>query len=197
MSDNECVEFVDLTTYDPWVVPHQVLPAIATIMGMDWRDVFLVMYTWETIEVVLFNCFGVPGKELAANSLIADPVQCLMGVIVGKTILATMNNYKPLITEDYAIYRYMWSALFAIPSITLILDKHYAWSYIPVFLACMWLVRGRFYETRRLLPTYIILYVISTTTAVFSLEGVFNSFYAAISAAVVTIIIPIVFINVC
>jgi hypothetical protein len=173
-----CEEFTKLVQYDPWVVPHQLLPAITTLIGIEWNLVLLIMYAWETLEVVFLNCLKISEEELVENALISDPIQALMGILVAK-ILMNVSGMKSPLTAGVSVF--FWGALFIIPGTPIIFGDDYVWFYLPIFFVALFLLH-RFGYT--LPPTMMVLFVIYTTltsSLVFGLKDTFNSFYTGLA----------------
>ena len=173
MSD-ECKEFTILDTYDSWVVPHQALPFIATIIGIEWKEVFLIMYVWETIEVVFLNCIGIAETENISDALISDPVQGLFGVMVGELFIKTFNGGEVLKSTTQGAY--LWSILFILVSIPVVIGGGFVWGYLPIFICFSTLVMSK--KPKLLIATYV--YVTLLNVVVYATKGVFNSFYGAL-----------------
>lgn len=171
---DECAEFKSLVAPDTWVVPHQLLPFAATVMGITWKEVFLLMYGWESLEVVLFNCIELYEGEVAANALISDPVQALVGVLVGYSFLYVFNDGKGV--RETPVESYLWTILFILPSTPLFIDKDYVMLYIPLFIGCSIVAMQR--NPPILIATC--LYVTLMAVLVSETKDVFNSFYMAI-----------------
>lgn len=179
---DDCTEFKKLVDYDPWVVPHQLLPAIATLIGIQWREVIIIMYAWETLEVIFLNCLKISDKEHAANALISDPVQCFVGIILSLWLMRITKS--SVVTTNF--YRaYLWGMFFILPGIPIIIGDDYVWIYLPLFL--IWLLILYNYDALN----YKILIYIGVHSAIisgliFALRDIFNSFYIGILAAFFT-----------
>lgn len=175
-----CSEFSSLVNYDPWVVPHQLLPSITTVIGIEWNIIFLIVYVWETLEVVFLNCLKVSEAELPENSLISDPIQALAGVFVAKIMMNVIGMDKPLYSGIKAFY---WGALFILPGIPLIIGGEYVWFYLPSWLVAMFILHKFGSPLSIYLVVSFVVYATLLSLSVFILEKEFNSFYTALLIA--------------
>lgn len=189
-STQYCNEFSILKYYDPWVVPHQILPSIAVIIGIEWKMVFLIMYAWESLEVLFLNCLRVSEEETSANSLISDPVQCLVGIIMAFFIMKMSKMEVPLF--DKYSKTIPWASLFIIPGVTIIFGEEYVWIYIPLFIISMILLY-MFSDMPDIAFALFFVYLVTVSLSVFLLENIFNSFYTGIAAAAVALLL----LNIC
>lgn len=182
-----CTEFTSLDLYDSWVVPHQALPFIAIVMGIEWREVFLIMYAWETLEVIGLNCIGIAEAELMSNSLISDPVQCLLGVLIGEIFIRKFNGGQVVMSDTTGAY--LWSILFVLPGVPVIIGGYYVWGYLPLFFAC---AAFSMYDKKKLLiATHM--YVTLLAVVVYATRNKFNSFYGGLIVGIFTLIITLLF----
>lgn len=78
-----CAVLTDANYYDYWVVPHQLLPFMLTLFGLPRLVVLLLVYVWESAEFVMMNCFEWFEAEEIGDAILSDPLQGLIGVIVG------------------------------------------------------------------------------------------------------------------
>lgn len=86
---------------DLWVVPHNVLPLLITIYGAIWQDTLLLVLIWEVFEVILFICYEKFEPELLGDAFISDPVQGLLGVIIGYQITRKFRKISVLNTREF------------------------------------------------------------------------------------------------
>ena len=189
MSADTCTEFTNIHNYDPWVVPHQVLPAMAVIIGLDWKYILIIMYVWETLEVIFLNCLQISDSEKTSNALISDPIQCCVGILVGLMILKKFNGGAVLISDTTESI--IWSSLFILPGIPLIIGGDYIWGYIPSFVICALILRHR--VSTRKLTIAIITYALFISIVVFSVAGKFNDFYLALISGFVSLFVMFLF----
>lgn len=182
---SDCSEFKQLVDYDPWVVPHQLLPAMAVLIGIEWREVVIIMYVWESLEVIFLNCLKVSDGEHTANSLISDPVQCFVGIAWALWIMWITG--ADVITKKY--YRaYLWGIFFIIPGVPIIVGDEYVWIYLPLFLIWLFVI-NKFDGMRFKVLLYMSIQTILLSVFIFALRDYFNSFYTGIITAFVTAII--------
>ena len=185
-----CTEFSTLVFYDPWVVSHQLLPAIAIILGVEWRNVLIILYAWETIEFIFLKCLDLATPESGQDSLISDPIQGLTGILVGFILLNVTRRGDPLFSNQYKAL--FWSALFAAPSLILIADDDYVWFYVPTWFVATFILHKMGAELSPPLMVYLVMYATLVSVMVFSLKEEFNSFYTALSAATFVVIFVLV-----
>jgi hypothetical protein len=198
MSSHSCVDFSEFRTYDPWIVSHQLLPSIAVVIGIDWREVIILMYVWETIEAIMScvdDVFRDAIAETSSSSLISDPLQGFLGILVAKVLMNVYNMDKPIFNDWVA---YIWTMLFILPIIPITIDpnRDIVWMFIPSWMFCLFLL---IYIPNRVtckMGIWLALYALSVTISVFALKGTFNSFYTASSAAIVIILVAITFRNI-
>lgn len=176
-----CEEFKVFSSYDSWVVPHQVLPAMAVVIGLNWKDVLLIMYAWETLEVIFLNCIQIAEAEISSNALVSDPTQCVIGIFVGTMLLRTFNNGSTLIPDTLGAVA--WSTLFILPGVPIIFGGDYVWGYIPAFAVCMAAIRH--YVPNKELALALAVYVVAVSVSIFATEDSFNSFYIGIIVGLV------------
>lgn len=188
---DDCSEFLALVDYDPWIVPHQVLPAIAVLIGINWKEVVIIMYMWESFEVLLFNCMKVSSREHAANSLLSDPIQCFIGIIVA-SVMMKFTKTSPILEVEKRnfIEKYVWGCLFIIPGSPIIAGGDYVWIYIPLVLFFIYSFSVLTMADKRII-NYMIIYSLIISISVFSLKDTFNSFYVGVLGAVSTIILTV------
>lgn len=72
----------DSNLIDHWVASHQILPFFATIYGWDVRLVIIGVYFAETVENTVW-CIERSFHEDISNAIISDPVQGLLGALLG------------------------------------------------------------------------------------------------------------------
>lgn len=188
-----CTEFTSLVFYDPWVVPHQLLPAIAIVLGIEWKMVLVLVYAWETVEFTFLKCLDLATPESGQDSLISDPIQGLIGILVGFMLLNVTNNGKPLFSSQYRAF--FWAALFAAPSLILIADDDYVWFYVPMWFVATFLLHKVGTTLSPPLMVYLVMYATLVSVMVFSLKEEFNSFYTALSAATFVVFFVLVIRN--
>lgn len=181
-----CAEFKSLDAYDSWIVPHQALPCIAIIMGIEWKEVFLIMYAWETLEVIGLNCIGIAEAELTSNALISDPFQCLMGVLVGELFIRAFNNGQ--VVKESTSHAYLWSILFIIAGVPVIIGGYYVWGYLPLYLIFSFVAMS----DKRALLVATCAYVTVLVTVVYATKDHFNSFYAGLIVGLITSLMTLV-----
>ena len=182
--------------YDRWVVPHQLLPFVLTLYGVDYRLVMLMVYIWETFEVFLTFCLQLFEVENVTDTIISDPVQGFLG-IGAAVILLKFNGHDTILDKSFDIFN-PWHILYFIilvsPSLTLITqlyEIHLHWLYPFVLCGMVVLV---YKLNNKSYKNGIIIYfnIISLSTLVFAIES-FNSFYIGLIWGICFIFITIIF----
>ena len=182
-----CSEFSTLVNYDPWVVPHQLLPAIATIIGMEWQLILIIVYAWETLEVIFLNCLKVSEPEIIENALISDPVQALMGILVAKILMNVSDMEGTSLFKG--LYRTIfWSAVFITPGIPIIFGGDYVWFYLPIWFVALFILHRFGSMLSGELMVMVVIYSSLTSVLVFVLKDQFNSFYTALATGTFSIL---------
>lgn len=188
---SDCSEFSSMVDYDPWVVPHQLLPAAAVLTGINWREVIIIMYMWETLEVIFLNCLQIATQEHTPNALISDPFQCFAGIFV-TIILFNVTGSGPLIPARVGAY--FWSSLFILPGIPLIVGGNYVWIYIPLWFGLLFILNHH-YKMNRGMFLYFILYSLFVSVPILALKDYFNSFYMGLLSALTIVVLSVVIKN--
>lgn len=174
-----CEEFRNVVEYDKWAAPHQLLPFSATLMGINPREVVIFMYLWETLEVLMFNCLGWAEIEECPNSLVSDPFQAFVGIIVGVGINRAMATPFDQFTT---IQSYMASAFCILPSFVFLIPD-YEWTYIaalPFAIAIVAIVASGKRAMTFPWSIFSFIYIATVSVCIFTLHDTFNSFYTAI-----------------
>lgn len=135
---------------DRWAVPHQLLPFTLTLYGFKWEHVLLFVYIWETFEVTLMYCFEWIEKETIQDSIINDPIQGLIGILVASMFLRVDKQF------EVASWNSLWKNLLALiplalPSLTMLnqaAEHDVHWGYGPC-LVLMIVITWYFFGTRR------------------------------------------------
>jgi len=182
-----------LVAYDPWVIPHQILPSIAVVIGINWMEVFLLVYIWETIEIFLSCARESISDEVSedhANALISDPVQGLLGIVIGTLMLRVAGRLDmPLFKTR--LKAYLFSAIFIIPGVTLIVGGNIIWLYLVAWLCCL-SVLGYFASEEGEFSRELFAMLVSLATlvavSVILLKDDFSSFYVGLCAGGVTVV---------
>ena len=187
-----CTEFTTGVFYDPWVVPHQLLPAMAVVLGIDWRMVFLIMYSWETLEVIFLNCLKISEEEHVENALISDPAQCFMGVVTAMILMNVSDMEKPLFTGIKSLF---WASLFILPGIPLIFGGDHVWFYVPCWFFVLFLLHKFGSPLSPTMMVYFVTYSVLVSVLVFLLKDHFNSFYTATLTALFVVIFALIIKN--
>jgi hypothetical protein len=182
-----------LVSYDPWVIPHQILPSIAVVIGINWMEVFLLVYIWETLELLMSCASESISEEVSedhANALISDPVQGLLGIVIGTLMLRVVGRIDmPLFKTR--VKAYLFSAAFIIPGVTLVVGGNVIWLYLVVWLCCLSAL-GYFVSQEEEFPRELFALLVSYATlvavSVILLKDDFNSFYVGLCAGGVTVV---------
>jgi hypothetical protein len=179
-----CDLFSKIDLYDRWVVPHQLLPFVMTMYGIDPRIVIILVYVWETIEVFLMTCLDLFGdEESVENVVISDPVQGFIGVITA-LILLNINGHSTIAESTVNMFKIkfiMEFALLALPGLTLLdqlYDINMHWLYplvscITIFIT--YRLNNKSYKHGFILYVNVVFMSVLT----FALDT-FNSFYTGI-----------------
>lgn len=185
----------ELTTigvfYDPWVAPHQLLPMIAVLIGMEWKDVVIIIYLWETIEVVYLTCLEISEREGCVNALLSDPIQGMVGILTAQVLMNVVGMTKPIQSNRNTAL--LWSALFILPGIPLIIGGEFVWVYIPIWVFCLVFMATITEKVTQELMTGILGHSVLVSVGVFGLKDYFNSFYIGIAAASLTILVALAY----
>jgi hypothetical protein len=192
-----CHDFGAFVNYDPWVVPHQLLPSIALVIGLKWWEIVIAMYGWETLEQIM-GCMSVRFEsgiaESSSNSLISDPLQCFIGIVVAMVLMNVTDTTEPLVLKR--LHAFLWSALFITPAIAIIINGVYVWGYIPTWILALVVLVKVNGDVKTSLFFYLVLYCSLVSISVFLLKDTFNSFYAAAAGAAFVIALVIIIKNV-
>jgi hypothetical protein len=190
-----CTDVTHFVHYDPWVVPHQLLPSIAVVIGIDAVEVVALVYLWETIEMIigcLSDRFHEANSETLSNALISDPFQAFMGIIVAKLIVHVTGMESPLVKSRPLAYLY--SAFFILPGTAHIAGGSAVWLYMPMWFLCFFfLVYVTDYTVTVTFAVWYCLYVVTVIVGVFVLEETLNSFYAGLVAAGIVVFMVLLY----
>ncbi len=90
----------DPNVIDYWTFSHQFVPFFVTIYGVDYRWIIIFVYFYETIENAVW-CVQKEYQEDFANSTIADPLQGILGIVVGLAYLKLIKSKGINNDKDY------------------------------------------------------------------------------------------------
>ena len=137
----------DPNIIDYWTLSHQFVPFFAVIYGLDYRWAIIFIYLYETIENGTW-CVQKLYQEDFANSIVADPIQGIIGVLVALSYMKlvksaginTEKNYlKDLKTFGEALLDFI---IICIPSLIFIYEgnKNVYVIYLILFPISFWII---------------------------------------------------------
>ena len=84
---NICLPIVSADARDRWTLPHTFLPFVLVyVHQMESRDVMLLVYIWETMEIGFATCvlnIDIAAFEKMPDTIIFDPYYGALGILVG------------------------------------------------------------------------------------------------------------------
>lgn len=180
-----CELITNTTAFDRWVVPHQILPMVLVVYGIEHKIVLLLVYLWETLEVLFMSCLQLFEEEDITNSIISDPLQGFIGIIMGLLILKRYDKINNNVNLN--INTLIDFALFCSVGVTLFdffYDRNLHWLYIPVLcivtIVVLKLNNKKWYDG---VPIYVL--CISLTSITFILQDIVSSFYVGVIHGIV------------
>lgn len=191
-----CDLFSKVDLYDRWVVPHQILPFVLTMFGVDYRLVLLLVYVWETIEVFLMHCLQLFEVEDVTDTIISDPIQGFLGVCAAMVLLK-INGHSTILNEPFDVFNFkhlIHFILLASPGLTMlnqVYDINLHWLY-PVALCAVVILVYRLNKKSYKHGLMMYINIISLSVLTFSIKT-FNSFYLGVIWGICFIFILIVF----
>lgn len=191
-----CELFTNSTIYDRWVVPHQLLPFLLTMYGVEYRTVLLLIYVWETFEVFAMHCLELFAIEDITDTLISDPVQGLLGVMAACLLLRNDNintilNIPFDIRNIYHIFEFM---LLSSPSLLLldqVYDVNLHWFY-PALLTGVIIMLCKLNDKSWHDYNIVFLNINTLSLLVFAFSS-FNSFYIGLIWGISVLVFVIIF----
>lgn len=193
-----CKLVTDATLYDRWVVPHQLLPAMAVVLGINWIEVVAIMYAWETLEASVGcsnDVFATLNDENIYDSLISDPFQCFMGVLVARVLLNVCDMDESVVSGGRWV-AYPWTVLFILPAVPFIVSDGLEWLYVPIWFF-MWVFTISVNKSvPQNLGVWVSIYAVTLAVSVFLLEDLFNSFYVGLLVGVVNLMTLLIYKNI-
>ena len=207
----------DPDNIDWWTFSHQILPFFAVIYGFDFRWVIIVAYFCETVENFVW-CLERRYIERFENSIIADPIQGIVGSCIGLLFLyltksAGINN----ILKEKHEYAYIFSSewknrvpglLFDVtflvcPSLIFYRDsRNLDWLYLCLFPISYFIITLRItnyvddlnaYNIQARIYDFVIayIYVIILAIVVFAHPLEINSFYSSIITSLAVLVVSL------
>jgi hypothetical protein len=173
----------DPAVIDHWVASHQILPFFATIYGWDFRSVLVAVYVVETVENFVW-CLERAYTEDFANTSISDPIQGIIGVLLGyifKSIFGSMREEKYFLAgwKNTAVTLFDVGCMVVPSAIFYSNRRELDYLYLLLFPMAFFIVSR--HEGKHKLVRFLVAYgyVVTTCGVVFGHPLKINSFYAA------------------